>query len=531
MRRSSISVLSLLTVFSACDASNPDTRGSDTDPGSAVELEFEGESPFLPDFDLDTGWQPAQGPAGVRLTLGAGGGVSVRGRGLANGDEVVGIDDSGELTVQGELLIELSARLSVSTIEYEGVLESFGYEIPEQTERFDPFALEDTTRLETTLPASELGVVPIPSVPGASVRLEITGGQLDTAYTTTCASSDTEHAQVTGDLSMGGTVNLAATIEVEIPVVGTETFGPFEIEAPIPEVTRAIDLGTREVLSGDETSDQGVCAGSSMTTDPTIAGTSGMGDTDMSTSGSAPTSMSESDTHDGSGSTGDMTPETTGSDIVECSTFDQDCPEGDKCMPWADGGTTWNAHGCFPVDPSPAGMGESCTFESSTASGFDTCAEGLMCWRNDAQSTTGQCRALCAGSPEVPLCPSQTSCVTTNDGWLNVCFPSCDPLGNDCSGSEGCYPFEATYACLPDSSGNGGANGDECEGVNSCDPGLVCIGIAGSEDCSPDAAGCCTPFCDLDGDDVCQEAQTCYPLYPEGRAPAGHEDVGICVVL
>ena len=33
----------------------------------------------------------------------------------------------------------------------------------------------------------------------------------------------------------------------------------------------------------------------------------------------------------------------------ECNQWVQDCPEGEKCMPWAnDGGSAWNATRCRP---------------------------------------------------------------------------------------------------------------------------------------------------------------------------------------
>ncbi len=37
----------------------------------------------------------------------------------------------------------------------------------------------------------------------------------------------------------------------------------------------------------------------------------------------------------------------------------QDCPEGEKCMPWAnDGGGSWNATRCSPLDPNPSAVGD-----------------------------------------------------------------------------------------------------------------------------------------------------------------------------
>lgn len=58
----------------------------------------------------------------------------------------------------------------------------------------------------------------------------------------------------------------------------------------------------------------------------------------------------------------------------ECDVFAQDCPPGEKCVPWAnDGGGVWNATRCSPVDDDPAAPGEPCTVEGGPTSGIDDC--------------------------------------------------------------------------------------------------------------------------------------------------------------
>src|SRR5690349_13167900 len=48
----------------------------------------------------------------------------------------------------------------------------------------------------------------------------------------------------------------------------------------------------------------------------------------------------------------------------ECDIWEEDCPEGYKCMPWAnDGGNAWNATRCSPIAPDAHAPGESCTVE------------------------------------------------------------------------------------------------------------------------------------------------------------------------
>ncbi len=91
--------------------------------------------------------------------------------------------------------------------------------------------------------------------------------------------------------------------------------------------------------------------------------------------GSAPTTGAEGtttlpDMTTGEPSTGDEV------DEYECDVWTQDCPEGQKCMPWAnDGNTTWNATKCSPVDPNPGQPGDSCISEDFGYSGVDDCDE------------------------------------------------------------------------------------------------------------------------------------------------------------
>jgi hypothetical protein len=218
---------------------------------------------------------------------------------------------------------------------------------------------------------------------------------------------------------------------------------------------------------------------------------------------------------------------------IECSSYLQDCPVGDKCMPWDNGGGgSWNALGCFPIDPAPVGEGETCLVQGSGTSGLDNCELGHMCWDVDAATNEGTCVALCTGSPVAPVCaPPGTSCVIANDGVLNLCLPGCDPLLQDCNPGAACYPINDGFTCAPDASGAQGVDGDPCEFINVCDPGLMCANAASLEGCFG-AAGCCTPFCDVTvpGDPCPAVTEECVPFYELGMAPLGFEDVGVCAI-
>jgi hypothetical protein len=221
---------------------------------------------------------------------------------------------------------------------------------------------------------------------------------------------------------------------------------------------------------------------------------------------------------------------------IECSIFTQDCPAGDKCMPWADdGGSTWNATRCSPIADDPAAPGETCHVERS---GVDDCELGAMCWDVDPKTNEGTCVSLCVGSERDPLCEDPDEiCTVSGDGVLAVCLPTCDPLLQDCPEGQGCYPIGPGWSCAPNAP-EVGDYGCPCEFINVCNPGLVCLDAAAVPSGLPceGATGCCTELCDLSdptGDEQCAGVlggQVCQPWYEQGAALPGDEDVGVCAV-
>ena len=216
----------------------------------------------------------------------------------------------------------------------------------------------------------------------------------------------------------------------------------------------------------------------------------------------------------------------------ECDLWSQDCPEGDKCTPWdSDGGSSWNASKCVPVDPAPQLPGDACTTEGGPASGVDNCAKGSMCWDVDAETGEGVCIALCEGTnAEDATCDPGFTCKIPADGVLILCLPVCDPLSQDCPAGDLCLPYVDAFICVADASGEGGFYGDPCEYANACKLGLYCLNPEYVEGCQ--AAGCCTPFCDINEANTCPgETQECIPWYEEwDMPPPGLASVGFCGV-
>ena len=211
-----------------------------------------------------------------------------------------------------------------------------------------------------------------------------------------------------------------------------------------------------------------------------------------------------------------------------CSTHAQDCSEGEKCAPYAEGGgSVWNATKCVPVtgDNKPD---EPCMTMGGGVSGLDDCEVGAFCWDVD-ETEHGTCIGLCSGSEAAPDCKDpDKECV--GGGVLSLCLLGCDPLLQDCPGEDLCILHADVFICVIDFSGDTGAALDPCDFANACDKGLLCLNPTAAEECDPNAGGCCLPFCDLTKPDMCPGVSTvCTSLYEEGMAPPKYENVGICV--
>ncbi|HET6583477.1 MAG TPA: ribulose phosphate epimerase [Nannocystaceae bacterium] len=277
--------------------------------------------------------------------------------------------------------------------------------------------------------------------------------------------------------------------------------------------------------TGDDPDGDDALAGESSSDD-------GGGTQTSTTTGEPGTDSSSTAASEESSSAGESS--STGESSATCDVFAQDCPEGEKCSAWAnDGGGVWNDAHCVPIADDPVAPGEPCTVQGNGASGIDDCELGAMCWDVDFETLTGTCVALCTGTIDDPMCDDEaTACGISNGGFLDLCLPVCNPLGDDCGAGNGCYPLGGSFQCAPDASGGAGGQGDECMFLNVCDPGLACVTAAVVTGCESMVA-CCSAFCELSDLDACSDLvdMSCVPWYEEGDAPAGLEDLGICANL
>lgn len=131
-------------------------------------------------------------------------------------------------------------------------------------------------------------------------------------------------------------------------------------------------------------------------------GTPGTGTSATGVDPTAPTTSNGTTTSGAPTSTGCMFLDCTGTDTVadkpQCDIWNEDCPEGQKCMPWdsMNGADTWNSTTCSPVNANPGQKGDECTVEGSSTSGIDSCDKHLLCWYlNDMN--VGTCISMCEG--------------------------------------------------------------------------------------------------------------------------------------
>ncbi len=222
------------------------------------------------------------------------------------------------------------------------------------------------------------------------------------------------------------------------------------------------------------------------------------------------------------------------SEYASCDLYDQDCPTGQKCAPYASEGGYYDAMRCVPVQ-GEAVPGDTCHVEGGAYSGFDDCAAGSTCMEVDEEykgtcmevPTLGTWGWTCDDRNKVP--------VILDEGVVGVCLMGCEPILQDCGEDKVCIPGFGPwddFVCVLDASGDGGEMFDTCEFANVCDPGLVCVPPSAAVECDQNAQGCCVGLCETEELTECGgQYQECMPWslwYPAGEGRPDFENIGIC---
>lgn len=257
----------------------------------------------------------------------------------------------------------------------------------------------------------------------------------------------------------------------------------------------------------------------------------GEGETGSDPTSSSSESTSEESTSEESAGTESGTMSTTHGFLPkldmegsECGLFMQDCPEGEKCVPYSSMGGNWNANKCVPVlgEQEP---GEPC-WHGGAGEGTDNCDETGVCWNvmEVDGELHGTCHAFCSGTADDPQCPPNSTCLIS----LTLCIPDCDPILQDCGPGLACYWAVSNFLCIFTTQNI--PAGQPCGYINDCAGGLSCINADALPECA--GAACCSPFCDLElGDAQCESVPgtSCVPFFPD-MPPAGYEHVGVCML-
>jgi hypothetical protein len=211
----------------------------------------------------------------------------------------------------------------------------------------------------------------------------------------------------------------------------------------------------------------------------------------------------------------------------ECDPFLQDCPDGEKCVPYSSTGTNWDADKCVPVTGSGT-EGDTCIY-SNTTEATDDCDANTHCW--DVMDVDGMnvgvCTSFCGGTADDPICPPDTSCLIANDGSINLCIATCDPLLQDCNAGLACFWANNGFNCIFTTQDI--PLGEPCGFINDCAVGLGCLTADVLPNCNGSA--CCGSWCSVSEGAACMAPGTeCTAFFEEGMAPPGYEDVGVCIL-
>ena len=268
--------------------------------------------------------------------------------------------------------------------------------------------------------------------------------------------------------------------------------------------------------------------------------TNGDSDPSETTTGADTTSSSTgtAETHGSTDNGATGAADSTGSDPIECDVFGGDCPDGEKCLPWAPSADEpYTGTRCVPAGDKDEG--EACQVEQHPLSGLDDCVAEAVCWHVDPVTLQGQCVRRCQSDTVEPGCdlPCNALCTIGSELAPPLCLPPCNPLAQDCEDGFTCVAADTHFVCVLDRSGAGGAMGEPCSGIDTCDPGLFCLSALAWPDCEG-PGGCCAPACDVTAMDSCADAPPmteCVAWYGPDNAPDNtmctpFDQIGVCAL-
>lgn len=290
--------------------------GCDPEGGSgSPEVVLTATGELLPGFMYSTGLQPPGSPVQASFDLSAGGEVKVEAHAIASGDAdapaLNGKPGTGTVTITGGIAMTGTLKVDIDGLpSYDGPIpgiENVKIDIT-GSQGFDPFSVGVAVPAHAAIPPTKLPPIPLPGgIPGSLVLEVVDGSFLDVSFTASCASIDGTHATYAGDVVRSGTLVIAPSVEIEIPIVGTKSFPipPFTVDLALggSALVAEADVGSfGDPITGDAAT-PGKCG--DLMTATTSSSSSGTGGASSSSSSGSPSGPSSSSSSSGGGTCND----------------------------------------------------------------------------------------------------------------------------------------------------------------------------------------------------------------------------------
>lgn len=242
----------LLTATLIALSSSSALSGCDDDENAAGggELTLAGEAELFPSLEYSTGLVPAGSPVQASFTVSATGKSTLGAKAIASGSEsdatLSGVPDSGRFAIEGGFALIGQLKIDIDGLpSYDGPIPGIeNVEIPIVGEtKYSPFSIGKPVSARAEVPPSDLPGIPLPGgIPGQLVIAIADGSFVELSFSASCAGVDGSDALYVGSVNRSGVLVLAPRVEVEVPIIGTQSFD-------IPELSVDLALGQNELAA------------------------------------------------------------------------------------------------------------------------------------------------------------------------------------------------------------------------------------------------------------------------------------------
>lgn len=417
---------------------------NDGDP-NAGKITFEQESELFPGLSYDTGLVPEGSPVRASFAISASGTAKVTAAATVSGSEdapsLTGLPGEGTLSISGGFAMTGNLVVDMDGLpSYDGPIPGLDdVAIPvEQSVPFDPFSIGKDVTVRADIPPSELPAIPLPGgIPGSLVLTIGEGSYVEVTSNGTSACVSPGKAGYEVALARAGKLVIEPSIQIEVPIVGTQTFDIPSFEVPLDlgstdlPMTATFDAVGSPPPAGDTITN--ACDGS-IAEGGGNQGGAGQGGAGTGGAGGSPISTG----------TGGGVPCESPSDCES----GRPCVEG-TCSPGGgicDTGLSYGDPGLDSCASGCCGELEACTFGYSDIAGCNDCIAAGGGSRCDAYLS---CIAPCTG---YPICDSGLAAIdqaTADCLSQNCCadFEACTYDGTDVSGCYDCLTAGGGARC------------------------------------------------------------------------------------